>query len=221
MKRTGPEVNGRAPVVDEKGAAGRNGVHDPYGVRVSSTKDLGQIARIQALIHEARASGAILAERSDEYLHEALSTGHSVVLMRGELLVGFATAHAWQGGAFVSHSAMVIADSFRGRGLARRLKNALVELSRRLWPEAAIMSLTLSPAVEHMNKALGMEAVPYCDLTKDEEFWRGCEGCVHHSHLKRNQYQDCHCWAGLLLPPGARRNRVIPKDALRPSEDKL
>lgn len=229
MKSPRPETNGRTPSNGKARSRGkpadpgamRNGSADPYLVRTGNSTDAGFLPRIQTLMAEARAEGAILAERSDDYLLEALSEQRAVLVLRGELLVGFASAHAWQGDEFVSHSALVIACAFRGRGLARRLKNALVARSRELWPDAAIMSLTLSPAVEHMNKALGMEAVPYCDLTSDPEFWKGCEGCVHHGHLKRNQYQDCHCWAGLLLPPGSRRRRVIPKDALRHSEEKL
>jgi hypothetical protein len=101
------------------------------------------------------------------------------------------------------------------------MKQLLIELSRRQWPKATIMSLTLSPIVERLNKTLQYEAVPYCDLTTDLAFWKNCEGCVHHGHLKRNQYQDCHCWAGLLLPPGVTREKVIPKDALVQDEDSV
>jgi GNAT superfamily N-acetyltransferase len=171
------------------------------------------VLRIQALIHEALHSGAIIAERGADYLVSAIRERRAVVVLHGEVLVGFAAAHAWEDGRFVSHSAMVVAPEMRGRGLARRMKELLIELSRRLWPRAPIMSLTLSSQVEQLNKSMGFEPVPYCDLTKDAEFWRGCEGCIHFAHLKRNQQQDCHCWAGLLLPPGEKRDKVIPRDA--------
>lgn len=188
-------------------------VEPPIEVRLARPADTVHLARIAGLIREAHEAGAIIALRSEEYLAESIRDRRAVVVMRDGELVGFATAHPWESGRFVSHSAMVVAPALRGRGLSRRMKLALVALSRLRWPEAAVLSLTLSPQVEALNKSCGFEAVPYCDLTKDPEFWKGCEGCIHHAHLKRNQQQDCHCWAGLLLPPGRAREKVIPRDA--------
>ncbi|MBM4014504.1 MAG: GNAT family N-acetyltransferase [Planctomycetes bacterium] len=188
-------------------------VEPPIEVRLARPTDTLHLARIAGLIREAHEAGAIIALRSEEYLADSIRERRAVVVMRAGELVGFATAHPWENGRFVSHSAMVVAPALRGRGLSRRMKLALVELSRLRWPDAAILSLTLSPQVEALNKSCGFEAVPYCDLTKDPEFWKGCEGCIHHAHLKRNQQQDCHCWAGLLLPPGRVRQKVIPRDA--------
>jgi N-acetylglutamate synthase-like GNAT family acetyltransferase len=188
-------------------------VEPPIDVRLARPADTVRLARIAGLIRDAHEAGAIIALRSEEYLAEAIRDRRAVVVLRGGELVGFATAHPWENGRFVSHSAMVVAPALRGRGLSRKMKLALVELSRQRWPTAAILSLTLSPQVEALNKSCGFEAVPYCDLTRDPGFWKGCEGCVHHAHLKRNQQQDCHCWAGLLLPPGQVREKVIPRDA--------
>jgi GNAT superfamily N-acetyltransferase len=172
------------------------------------------VARIRDLLLAANVAGAIITVRSEDYLREAIRDRRAVVVLLGERLIGFATAHPWDGERFVSHSAMVIAPEWRGRGIARRMKALLIDLSRARWPAASILSLTLSEQVERLNKSFGFEAVPYCDLTKDPEFWKGCETCIHFPHLKRNQQQDCHCWSGLLPPAGAKRNRVIPRDAL-------
>jgi N-acetylglutamate synthase-like GNAT family acetyltransferase len=184
-----------------------------FEVRIAKSADTVHVARIQQLLREAKRAGAIIAERSSAYLVDAIKDKRAVVVIHGGELVGFATAHAWDGDKFVSHSAMVVSPEHRGRGLARRMKRELTLLSRKRWPDAAIMSLTLSAAVERMNQSIGFETVPYCDLTKDPEFWKGCEGCIHHAHLKRNQQQDCHCWAGLLVPPGSTRAKVIPRDS--------
>ncbi|MSR46059.1 MAG: GNAT family N-acetyltransferase [Planctomycetes bacterium] len=188
-------------------------IEPPIEVRLARNADAAHLPRIQGLIREAHEAGAIIALRSSDYLADAIRDRRAVVVLRGGQLVGFATAHPWESGRFVSHSAMVVAPEVRGRGLSRKMKHALIELSRQRWPDAAILSLTLSPQVEQLNKSVGFEAVPYCDLTKDPEFWKGCEGCIHHPHLKRNQQQDCHCWAGLLSPPGRSRAKVIPRDA--------
>jgi N-acetylglutamate synthase-like GNAT family acetyltransferase len=212
----------RLSPVHRSGPSGRNG-HARNGasappapilvVRVARPADVGHVPRIRALIFDAQQTGAIIAERTSEYLASAIRERRAVVVLRGNLLVGFAAAHAWENERFVSHSAMVVAKELRGRGLAHRMKHELIEISRKRWPDAAILSLTLSSQVENLNKAFGFESAPYCDLTKDPEFWKGCEGCIHHAHLKRNQQQDCHCWAGLLAPTGTPRDKVIPRDA--------
>lgn len=185
----------------------------PIEVRLARHGDLAHVGRIGGLIREAHEAGATIAIRNDRYLTDAIRDRRAVVVMRAGALVGFATAHPWDSGKFVSHSAMVIAPELRGRGLSRRMKQELIALSRQRWPDAAILSLTLSAQVEQLNKSVGFEAVPYCDLTKDPEFWKGCESCIHFPHLKRNQQQDCHCWAGLLVPPGSKRDKVVPRDA--------
>ncbi len=185
----------------------------PIEVRVARPADVAWIAQIQGLIREAHEAGAIIALRDHAYLTQAIRDRRAVVVLRAAALVGFATAHPWESERYVSHSAMVVAPEMRGRGLARKMKRALIELSRKRWPDAAILSLTLSPQVEQMNKSFGFEPVPYCDLTKDPAFWKGCESCMHFQHLKRNQQQDCHCWAGLLAPVGQQREKVVPRDA--------
>lgn len=219
MGRGRTEARKRLPPVHRSRRNGhaRNGAGAPpeplLVVRVTRPADVVHVPRIQALIFDAQQTGAIIAERTADYLASAIRERRAVVVMRGPLLVGFAAAHAWENDRFVSHSAMVVAKEMRGRGLARQMKQELIDFSRKRWPAAAILSLTLSTQVENLNKAFGFESVPYCDLTKDPEFWRGCEGCIHHAHLKRNQQQDCHCWAGLLLPVGTAREKVIPRDA--------
>ena len=204
----------RRPSIHRSGSSNGHVHREPeLVVRVASSADVVHVPRIRALIFDAQQNGAIIADRSEEYLASAMRQRRAVVVLRGELLMGFAAAHSWEDEKFVSHSAMIVAPELRGRGLARKIKRALIELSRKRWPDAAIMTLTLSSHVEGLNKAFGFEPVPYCDLTKDPEFWKGCEGCIHFAHLKRNQQQDCHCWSGLLLPPGAKREKLIPRDA--------
>lgn len=217
VHRNGSSSNGAAPRGRRHGDAEEKPVplvlEPPIEVRIARPADVAWIAQIQGLIREAHEAGAIIALRSSDYLAHAIRDRRAVVVVRHGTLVGFATAHPWESERYVSHSAMVVSPELRGRGLARRMKIALVELSRKRWPNAAILSLTLSPQVEQMNKSFGFEPVPYCDLTKDPEFWKGCEGCIHFSHLKRNQQQDCHCWAGLLMPVGQPREKIVPRDA--------
>ncbi len=154
-------------------------------------------------------------DRDPEGLLRAMRERRVVLLLQAGAPKAFAVAHSWEDGRFVSHSSVFGPGRSLPEDLEQRVKEALNHLSRRRWPHSPVLCLTLSMRTERLHKSMGFIPVPYCDLTTDSAFWKACEGCVHHGHLKRNQYQDCHCWAG-LLPTGAKRERVIPKDALIP-----
>ena len=51
-----------------------------------------------------------------------------------------------------------------------------------------------------MNTELGYVPVTFADLTDDESFWRGCEGCVNHDVLERTGRRYCIC-TGMLFDP--------------------
>jgi hypothetical protein len=86
--------------------------------------------------------------------------------------------------------------------LARRIKRKIFELSRTLFPEAKIFSITTGLAVMKMNTELGFKPVTFSELTDDEEFWKGCQGCRNYDILQRNNARMCLC-TGLLYDPKA------------------
>lgn len=49
--------------------------------------------------------------------------------------------------------------------------------------ESEIFSLTSGAAVMKMNTELGYVPVTFNELTDDEAFWKGCEGCINHDIL--------------------------------------
>ncbi len=51
-----------------------------------------------------------------------------------------------------------------------------------------------------MNTELGFKPVTFSELTDDEEFWKGCQGCRNFDILQRNNYKMCLC-TGLLYDP--------------------
>ena len=55
----------------------------------------------------------------------------------------------------LSHSGLVVAPDYRGRGLAKELKHRLFASSRDALPAARLMSITVAPAVKALNLALG------------------------------------------------------------------
>ena len=73
-------------------------------------------------------------------------------------------------------------------------------LSRTLFPDAKIFSITTGAAVMKMNYEFGFRPVPFAELTDDPEFWKGCEGCRNFDILTRNEYRLCLC-TGLLFDP--------------------
>ena len=77
-------------------------------------------------------------------------------------------------------SGLIVHPDFRGLGLAKRIKQASFQLARLRWPKAKIFSLTSGAAVMKMNTELGYVPVTFNELTDDEAFWKGCEGCINH-----------------------------------------
>lgn len=51
-----------------------------------------------------------------------------------------------------------------------------------------------------MNTQLGYHPVTFNDLTDDESFWRGCEGCINVDVLHRTNRRYCICTAMLYDP---------------------
>ena len=105
------------------------------------------------------------------------------------------------------------AAKVRGTGIAKRIKDMTFTLARTRWPHAKIFSLTSGAAVMAMNTALGYQPVTFADLTEDEAFWKGCEGCVNVDVLHRTGRKYCICTA-MLYDPTEHLPAKIPEDAL-------
>ena len=86
------------------------------------------------------------------------------------------------------------------RTLAKRIKTASFRLARLRWPKAKIFSLTSGAAVMKMNTELGYVPVTFNELTDDEAFWKGCEGCINHDILVAKNRKFCICTAMLYDP---------------------
>ncbi|MDR1698831.1 MAG: GNAT family N-acetyltransferase, partial [Prevotellaceae bacterium] len=73
-------------------------------------------------------------------------------------------------------------------------------LSRQLFPKAKLFGLTSGLAVMKINTELGYKPVTFSELTDDEAFWKGCEGCVNYDILQRTNRKHCIC-TGMLYDP--------------------
>lgn len=142
-----------------------------------------------------------IARRTPEYIREKMQAGKAVIALSesGEF-AGFSYIESWGGKSFVANSGLIVAHKFRGLGIAKRIKEQTFLLSRTLFPSAKIFSITTGAAVMKMNYEFGFRPVPFSELTKDPEFWKGCEGCRHFDILKSHNYNMCIC-TGLLFDP--------------------
>lgn len=142
-----------------------------------------------------------IAKRTPEYIISKMEAGKAVIALSEEgEFAGFSYIESWGHKTFVANSGLIVAHKFRGMGLARKIKEQTFLLSRRLFPDAKIFSITTGAAVMRMNYEFGFRPVPYAELTDDPEFWKGCEGCRHFDILQSHDYKMCIC-TGLLYDP--------------------
>lgn len=148
----------------------------------------------------AKVRGTGIAKRTHEYVAQKMKEGKAIIALAGDVFAGFSYIESWGNKQYVATSGLIVADQFRGLGLAKRIKHASFTLARLRWPKAKIFSLTSGAAVMKMNTELGYVPVTFNELTDDESFWRGCEGCINHPILKEKNRKFCICTAMLYDP---------------------
>ena len=148
----------------------------------------------------AKVRGTGIAERTHEYVATKMKEGKAIIALCGDEFAGFTYIESWGNKQYVATSGLIVHPDYRGLGLAKRIKTASFRLARLRWPNAKVFSLTSGAAVMKMNTELGYVPVTFADLTDDEAFWRGCEGCVNHDILERTGRRYCIC-TGMLFDP--------------------
>lgn len=148
----------------------------------------------------AQERGTGIARRSPEYISGKMKEGKAVIALEEGVAVGFAYIETWSHCRFVANSGLIVAHSHRNTGLARKIKEKVFALSRDLYPDSKIFSITTGLAVMKINYELGFRPVTFSELTDDPDFWRGCEGCRNYDILLRNNHRMCLC-TGLLYDP--------------------
>ena len=139
----------------------------------------------------AKVRGTGIAKRTHEYVAQKMKEGKAVIALAGNEFAGFSYIESWGNKQYVTTSGLIVHPNFRGLGIAKRIKDMTFQLARMRWPKAKIFSLTSGAAVMKMNTELGYVPVTFSDLTDDEAFWRGCNGCVNHDILERTERKYC------------------------------
>lgn len=155
----------------------------------------------------AKVRGTGIAKRTHEYLTQKMKEGKAIIAVAGDEFAGFCYIESWGNRQYVANSGLIVREKFRGHGLARRIKQRAFALSRQMWPNAKLFGLTSGGAVMKINTELGYVPVPFSELTDDEAFWKGCEGCVNHDVLIRTDRRYCICTAMLYDPKAHKKQK--------------
>ena len=161
----------------------------------------------------AKVRGTGIAKRTHEYVATKMKEAKAVIALYGDEFVGFSYIETWGNKQYVTTSGLIVDPKFRGLGVAKRIKDLTFTLARTRWPHAKIFSLTSVAAVMAMNTQLGYHPVTFADLTDDEAFWRGCEGCINVDVLKRTGRKYCIC-TGMLYDPEEHLPAKLPEEVL-------
>ncbi len=141
-----------------------------------------------------------IARRTYEYLATKMQDGKAIIALENDRFAGFCYIESWGHHQYVANSGLIVSPEYRGIGLAREIKKKAFELSRSRFPEAKIFGLTTGLAVMKINHQLGYRPVTFSELTDDEDFWKGCQGCVNYDILQRTGLTKCLC-TGMLYDP--------------------
>ena len=114
-----------------------------------------------------------------------MQNGNAVIALNEGIFAGFCYIEVWGHGKYVAHSGLIVAPEFRGKGLAKKIKKKVFELSLEKYPEAKVFGITTGMAVMKINYHLGYKPVHFSELTDDPEFWKGCQTCKNYDVLTR------------------------------------
>ena len=181
-------------------------------VRIATINDVKYAEEIIAeTASSALARGTGIARRTVESIAAKMRDGKAVIALTsaGEW-VGFSYFESWEEGKFVSNSGLIVAPKFRSSGVAKSIKDRVFRISRRMYPEAKIFSITSGTAVMKMNSHLGFQPVAFSEITHDERFWDGCKSCPNYDVLERKHKCNCLCTAMLFDPLVCVDHSILP-----------
>ena len=189
---------------------------DEFKIEVAGEQHLRYVDEIlQTIESAAKVRGTGIAKRKPEYVAQKMMEAKAVIALCGDRFAGFSYIETWGAKHYVTTSGLIVHPDFRGKGLAKKIKDMTFTLARLRWPQAKIFSLTSGAAVMAMNTQLGYKPVTFADLTDDESFWKGCEGCVNVDVLKRTGRKYCICTAMLYDPQEQLPAKISDEDMTR------
>lgn len=159
----------------------------------------------ETIAESAKVRGTGIALRSPDYIIKRMQNGNAIIAIEDDAFAGFCYIEVWDHKRYVANSGLIVHPDFRNRGLARQIKQKVFELSRTKFPEAKIFGITTGLAVMKLNHELGYKPVTFSELTRDPEFWKGCQTCKNFDVLTRTDKKMCLC-TGMLYDPKKQEN---------------
>jgi len=158
------------------------------------------VSLCQMIEEAAKARGTGIAKRDPVYIQQKMKEGKAIIAFDNQTdnetdkkVVGFCYIETWQDQKYVVNSGLIVHPDYRKTGLAKSIKKAIFELSKKKYPQSKLFGITTSLAVMKINSDLGYKPVTFSELTQDETFWKGCQGCVNYDILQRNDKKMCLC----------------------------
>jgi GNAT superfamily N-acetyltransferase len=175
-------------------------------IKYANTSHIEYAQAVCTLIEQAaKQRGTGIAKRDPEYIKTKMRNGNAVIALDGDQLAGFCYIEIWESKKYVANSGLIVHPDFRGQGLAKKIKAAAFELSKKKYPNSKLFGITTSLPVMKINSDLGYRPVTFSELTQDETFWKGCESCPNYDILQRNDRKNCLC-TGMLYDPAHPNN---------------
>lgn len=160
----------------------------------------------------AKVRGTGIARRTPDYILKKMVSGNAIIALKGDQFAGFCYIEIWSHEKFVANSGLIVHPDYRNQGLAKDIKKAVFDLSRKKYPNSKIFGITTGLAVMKINYELGYQPVTFSELTEDESFWSGCQTCTNFDILTRTDRKMCLC-TGMLYDP-AKKKAVEKKEKL-------
>jgi len=148
----------------------------------------------------AKVRGTGIARRTPKYIANKIENGNAVIALDEDKFAGFCYIEVWGHGKYVAHSGLIVSPEYRGKGLAKKIKKEVFDISLKQYPRAKIFGITTGQAVMKINYELGYKPVHFSELTDDPEFWKGCQTCKNFDILTRTERKLCLC-TGMLHDP--------------------
>ncbi|MTI22504.1 N-acetyltransferase [Fulvivirga sp. RKSG066] len=158
----------------------------------------------------AQIRGTGIAQRQPEYIKQKIEQGKAIIALHKDKLIGFCYIESWQDQKYVANSGLIVHPDYRNEGLAKVIKKATFDLSKKMFPNALLFGITTSMAVMKINSDLGYRPVTFSELTTDETFWKGCQSCNNYDILMRTSKSMCLC-TGMICDLSKETNRQLPK----------
>ncbi len=194
---------------------------DNISIVIADESHFPYIDTILNTIEEAaKIRGTGIAKRSPDYIETKMKERKAIIALTEEgEFAGFCYIETFGERKYVANSGLIVVDTFRGHGLAKRIKQKAFQVSRERYPDAKIFGITTGLAVMKINSELGYRPVTFSELTDDEEFWKGCASCVNYDILQRTNRKHCLC-TGMLYDPSWDANKPIEQNMVNNNLDK-